>query len=166
MSNPYQDFQDDRFNDDDGFDSYDATDEAGIEYQTFGRQRQNKPWYWIVGCGCLAMMVLCCGICSGLAYFGLDQLQAEVQTELQNNPVVKEHIGEIQKVEMQWVETFENGDDDVYVMRLIGEKASGKVTVKLKDVGIDEHEEIESGTLVLDNGDEFELVPDEKADFN
>ena len=166
MSNPYQDFEDDRFGADDDYDSFDATNDAEIEYQSFGQPRQNKPWFWMAGCGCLVAMLLCCGICGGLASLGYQQIKDEVQTELQNNPVVEENIGEIQKLDVQWRETFADERDNYYVFKITGDKASGTVTVHLKDVGINEPEEIQGGTLVLESGEQFDLKPNDVDENN
>ena len=77
-----------------------------------------------------------------------------VQLELAGNPVIQEHIGEIETLKISWMATGE-AEDDALVFQIAGTKGKGRVTVVLDD----ETNSIRSGTLQMDTGEEYDLLP-------
>jgi len=109
----------------------------------------------------MVLATLCCGGLGFLAYFGLDMMSDEVESDLRDNPVIAEHIGSIQSFEMDWGGSFvEEEDEDTFVFRIRGSKASGIVTV-LCDTDSAEIAEVVSGTLQVDSGETYDLFPEE-----
>ena len=109
----------------------------------------------------MVLVTLCCGGLGFLAYFGLDMMAGEVESDLRDNPVIAEHIGSIQSFEMDWGGSFvEEEDEDTFVFRIRGSKASGIVTV-VCDTDDAEIAEVVSGTLQVDSGETYGLFPEE-----
>ncbi len=110
----------------------------------------------------LVLMTVCCGGVGLVSYFGLTLITDEVEGDLRDNPVIAEHIGSIQSFEMDWGGSFvEEEDDDTFVFRIRGSKASGIVTVVCEDTGNAEIAEVVSGTLQVDSGETYDLFPEE-----
>ncbi len=106
-----------------------------------------------------AFVLLCGGCCVGVVFFGLDQIGGEIEQDLADNPVIQEHIGDIQTFEMNKWESIQHADEDVYVFRVSGPKGSGTVEAECldNDAGI---YEVWSGELRMDSGEVYDLFPD------
>jgi len=104
----------------------------------------------------LFAVLLCCG---GL-WLGKRMFDDQVKAALQENPVVTEHIGTIQEAEMDLEGTGNAEGEDAFVFRLRGSKGSGVVTAEIVTVDGDT-EEVVSGTLRMDDGATYDLVPEE-----
>jgi hypothetical protein len=79
-----------------------------------------------LGLGCV---LLCCGGGAGLMYFGMNIMSAEIANQLQDNPVFREHIGEIETFEVNFAQSAAT-DDDVFVYDVQGNKGKGRVTAR------------------------------------
>lgn len=112
----------------------------------------------IVG-GAVVVALLCGGCCAGFGYWGFNRITTEVRDDLADNEVILEHVGAIESFEMLYPESFARSESEVFVFRVSGDKGSGKITAK-SVTGDDGLEYVESGTLVLDNGETYELIPD------
>ena len=109
----------------------------------------------------LVLVTLCCGGGGAVVYFGLNLIEEEVEGDLRDNPVIAEHIGSIQSFEMDWGGSFvEEEDDDTFVFRIRGSKASGIITVVCDNTGSAEISEVLSGTLQVDSGETYDLFPE------
>jgi len=107
--------------------------------------------------GLLLVGVLAVG---GFVYFGWGLFTDQVRAVLDANPVVQEHVGVVEELEFEFEATGEYEDPDVFVFRVSGPRGSGLVSAKLVSVDADT-EELQSGTLHLDSGEVFELLPEE-----
>jgi len=108
--------------------------------------------FGIAGFG-LLVMVGCCGF----FYWGWTLLKDQVQDALNRNAVIQQHVGEVERVELDFGATSEAGEEGVFVYRVYGAKGSGTVTAEF--VAVDgETQEIRSGTLELDSGETFDLL--------
>ena len=109
----------------------------------------------------MVFMTLCCGGVGLVSYFGLNLIADEVEGDLRDNPVIAEQIGTIQSFEMDWGGSFvEEEDEDTFVFRIRGSKASGIVTV-FCDTSDAEIASVVSGTLQVDSGETYDLFPEE-----
>ena len=64
-----------------------------------------------------------------MAKFGLDAVGTQVAEQVKNDPVIVEHIGNVESVDMEFIKTSqyqqETGDSDVMVFSIQGDKGSG-----------------------------------------
>ena len=127
------------------------------------RKRTSAGCIIVVVVGVLMVfMTLCCGGVGLISYFVLTLIGDEVEGDLRDNPVIAEHIGTIQSFELDWGGSFvEEEDDDTFVFRIRGSKASGIVTVFCDNTGNAEIVEVLSGTLQVDSGETYDLFPEE-----
>ena len=100
---------------------------------------------------------LCCG-CGGMLGIAASAYTAEaadVHDELLGNRVLKEHVGEIRKLEHQLSRTM-FADEDYYYLRVEASKASGTITVgDSMDLALQNLD----ATLRLDSGEVVRLTP-------
>lgn len=130
-----------------------------------GRRQTSSSGVWaliliiaavVLGGGTL----LCCG---GLVYFGLNMMSAEVETELRDNARLREHIGEIQELTMDFTRSLASDDDDVFVYNVRGTKGSGKLTVH-HITGNDGNEIVLAASLRLSDGRTIDLLEEEEEE--
>jgi len=93
----------------------------------------------IVG-GVFGVILLMCAGCLGLGFFALEGEHQETARKLsvnyRNDPKVKEHVGEIQKVEYNWSASMAREDDyDVYTVK--GDKGEAQFVVEAPESYID-----------------------------
>lgn len=104
------------------------------------------------------------------AQFGLSMYAGEVQRQLQGNPVIVEHIGEIESTSHSWTGTMEaaqqnQGSESQLAFEVTGSKASGTVYVVQDRSG--DGTGIKSAILKLPNGTELPIdVGGGDAEFN
>ena len=65
-------------------------------------KRSGSVWPWVLGIGGGFVLagVLCCGCIGAFGYIGVNQLSQFVKQQIENEPVIQEHIGEVQSVSM------------------------------------------------------------------
>jgi hypothetical protein len=65
-------------------------------------RRSSSPWPWILGIGggFLLAGLLCCGCIGVFGYIGWNQTNLWVKQQIEDDPVIREHIGEVQSVSM------------------------------------------------------------------
>ena len=115
-------------------------------------------WLWILlilggGFG----LLICCGGGGALVYFGLGVMGEEVADQLRDHPVIQEHLGGIDKIEVDFTASAARDDDDEFVFKVTGPKGSGTLIAKTvtNEAGNDE---VVSGSLRTAAGT-FEIVP-------
>ncbi len=138
-------------------------DDDGDEYLPRRRKRKQSGNSWlIVGviAGVVAGGFLVCGGACLLGFnFFLDETTRSVRAGLADNPVIREHIGEVQSFKMEKWASVMHDSDETYIFRIEGSLGSGTISA---DCWPDEegNDQAYSGELVLDNGGTFELFPD------
>lgn len=124
--------------------------------------RKSRWWLWLLLGGGGAIALLCCG-CVGLMMFGFNVIEQEVTAQLKSDPVVQEHLGEVQSVEFDFMQSIEEtqarggGDDESLVFHVKGTKGTGDV-IGRTETGPDGQERLTNGILRLPSGEEFELT--------
>jgi hypothetical protein len=113
----------------------------------------------LIGCsiaGVLGLLV-CCGGGAMMIPFGISILTSDYQQQLAGNPVIVEHIGEIESLEMSWSATFEEaqksdgqGSAAPIAFEVKGSKGSGTLLIQQDQSGGGGG--IKSATLVLPDG--------------
>lgn len=126
--------------------------------------KKSSAKFWLIGCGVTGLLgvFVCCGGGLLMTQFGMSMLAAQFQNQLEGNPVIVEHIGEIESMNMSWGETMkaaQSGDGQELAFAINGSKGSGTILVVQDKSG--DGSGIQSATLVLADGSRhpIELVP-------
>lgn len=115
-------------------------------------------WVWVLlGVGGIAG-VCCCGGGIAVAMLGMNIVTAEIGDLLRDNPKFREHIGELQEINVDYIASAAKDDDETFVYNVKGDKGSGVVTVK-HVTGDDGNEEIVEASLRLKDGQQVQIVP-------
>ena len=119
----------------------------------------SRWWLWLLLGGMGMLFCLCCGG-AALVYFGFNIIEQELTPQLENDPVVQEHIGEVQSVEFDFMKSIDEnetgGDAEALVFRVEGTKGSGHV-IGRSETGPDGVEHLTGGILRMPNGEEYQL---------
>jgi len=111
----------------------------------------------LLAIGITAFILLALAAIGGFAFWGWGVFADQAKEALNNNPVIQQHIGEVDEIELDFAATGEVEDEDVFVFRIEGSKGSGVVTAEFVSVDADT-EEIRSGTLQLSSGETYDLT--------
>ncbi|REJ94571.1 MAG: hypothetical protein DWQ34_05095 [Planctomycetota bacterium] len=118
-------------------------------------------------------MFVCCGVGVGAFFWmrsafedlsdfvddGMADFDQQVQTDIEDNPVIVEHIGRITHFESDFDLSIEEDYDEVWVFDVSGDRGSG--TLRAECITVDEWtESVPRAELTLDNGEVFQLFPD------
>jgi hypothetical protein len=80
-----------------------------------------------------------------------------VAQQVQDDPAIQEHVGDIQETNLNMMATGElaeeTGEQGVMVFDVTGSKGSGTIRARV------EGQDVTQATLVLPDGQEFELSP-------
>src|SRR5262245_36803407 len=85
--------------------------------------------YWLLALLGGACLIVCCGGVLMLLRMGFRITESEIKVLLQDNLTVKEEIGEIVSLEIDWPKSMAEEDGDVMVYRVRGTKGQGEMTV-------------------------------------
>lgn len=102
--------------------------------------------------------------CLGFGWFGVNMLNEMAKAELSNNPVIQEHIGQIDSCSINWVDTMEEREKEKNIERqnelwsfdLEGSKGKGLVRARMKQEG--DKFRLVDGSLELEDGRLFDLM--------
>lgn len=121
------------------------------------RQKSNV-WLWVLGIvGGLGLLgiLICCGSMFAFYRFGTGMLGEQVKNQLQGNPVVQEHVGNIESVDMNLAATAEEtqgGNRDVLVFDVQGSKSVAQLAARV------EGEKIVSAELIMPDGTRHDVA--------
>jgi hypothetical protein len=115
------------------------------------KPRSRRRFWIFVGVGVLLLVVLCCAGVIGLGFYGFNLIETEVRDLVRDDPVIVEHIGEIETFDVDFNASGDIKDDDTFVYQVKGTKGSGVLTVRhiTDDKG---DEVIQSAELRLPDG--------------
>ncbi len=125
---------------------------------------QRRPLQWsplkivltVLLCGG-GFLMLCGGGCGAIIFFGMNLLAKEIELELRDNPVLVEHIGQVQSFKIDWMASLAHPEADVWVFNVRGPKGSGQVTAESITMP-DGNERVTWATLRLPSGETIELI--------
>lgn len=125
---------------------------------TVPRRSSVGCWIWALLLGGGFLILVCGGGGVLLFRFGLQVLASQIEDELADNPIVLEHIGQIESLELDFGRSAAHEDADTFIYQVRGTKGSGRITVKhvTAEGG---GERILAGELRLPNGETFDLMP-------
>jgi hypothetical protein len=119
---------------------------------------KSNAWLWVL-LGIGGVLFLCCGGgVVGLAVFGMNIAAEEVSDQVRDNPKFREHIGELQSMETDWVATAAKNDDETFVYNARGDKGSGVLTVK-EETDDDWNSIVVEASLRLPDGTQVPIIP-------
>jgi len=124
------------------------------------RRSKSGCLLWAILLGAGLMLLLCCGGGALIMRFGMQIITTQVEDQLADNPILREHIGEIESFELDWTRSFADEDDDTFIYQVRGSKGEGRVTVK-HITDDDGNEEILEAELRLSSGEVVDLMPDQ-----
>jgi len=107
----------------------------------------------IIGGVVVVLMIAGCG---AIGFFGLKIFNDQVTEALNQNPVILEQIGEVEKLKMDFQSTGAAGAEE-FGYKIEGPLGKGKVIVELDTVDA-ETEEIISGKLTMEDGQTYDLM--------
>jgi hypothetical protein len=144
-----------------------STNPYSTSTQPTAPKKSNVLLYVLLGLGGAALLA-CCG-CGGAMYFvtqaGLSAAADQLKPQLQSDPVVQEHVGEINSLGMNIMATGNEaqknpkqpGDPDRIVFDIKGNKGSGQVVGEL-DQGAGQVR-LRNAELRMSTGEAFPLSP-------
>ena len=104
------------------------------------------------------LLLVCGGGCMGLLIFGMNISEQEIITQLRDNPKLREHIGEIQSLNIDLVASSAQDESEVFVYNVKGNKGSGTLTIH-EGTSDDFETLVEEATLRLPDGTQVQIVP-------
>ncbi len=121
-----------------------------------GSARKILLWVLILGgiFGTLGLLV-CCGVPGFFFYLGKSMIENSTRAAIEDHPRVVEHIGEIQSLKINLIETGNLGRDGVFALDILGSRGSGLVISETID---GDPSRVLAATLRLPDGREFELL--------
>ena len=141
-------------------------DDDAFARRTAEPEKSNKTCLilGLIGGGFVALMLLCGGCCFFGMQVGFDELETQVVSDLSGNPVVDEHLDNIESAELDFwksVEQQQTQGGDAWVFRVTGSKASGTLYVDGLEPG-NQFSTITAGELELDSGETYDLFGPEE----
>lgn len=103
--------------------------------------------------------LICLGCCGGLyAMFsvGMNEVAGDIEAQISGDPTLREHIGEIESLSVNLIESASYDDDETFVYDVRGSKGSGKLVVN-SITTFENGEDIQWAELQLDDGRTFTL---------
>ena len=122
----------------------------------------------------LLMFLVCCGGGVTMVYFGTSALGEAVISQVENDPAIVEHIGEVESCSLDFGATAkaaesaeQAGDQTPIAFEIKGSKGAGTLLL-MQEAG--NYEAFSSGTLVLPNDERIPLKalgkPDDSVDLD
>ena len=93
-----------------------------------------------------------------LGKWGLNIMDEQVKMDLRDNPVIVEHLGNLNTVDMDFTASAATGGEQTFVFNVVGTRGEGVLTAEVETVDGDT-ERVLSGTLRLASGESFDLFP-------
>ena len=116
---------------------------------------KKKGYLWVLWVAAGAGLLVILG--AAFVAWGWSLFSSQARAALNQNPVIRERIGEIREFHLNLSGTAEDSRVNVYVFDLAGPEGRGRVTATFETVDA-ENERLTSGVLKMSNGEEFELL--------
>lgn len=141
----------------------------GAPYRPISPEPPNRSGNWSKGCiiaavaafvGAVTCVVLLIGGGMWIASWGIDVVAQQVANDIENNPVIVQHIGLINSIEVDWTASMAEPGEDVFVFELSGSKGRGVLVAESKTIDVDT-ENVTWGRLKLPSGEQYDLFEDQ-----
>ena len=91
-----------------------------------------------------------------VGYFGLGVLAADIEIQLRDHPTIRQHIGEIEDLSVNFLKSSAVDDPDTFVYDIRGDRGAGELTIT--SVSDSEgNEDIFAAQLRLDSGEIIDI---------
>ena len=125
-------------------------------------RKGRPPWLIaVLTCGgCFVLLAIALAIGTGfLVRLGFGLFADAVADDLRDHPVITTHLGELEELEIDWMESMMEPGEDDFVFQARGSEGSG--TLRVTSLTLDDDtEDVVAGTLELESGETFDLFPD------
>ncbi|WP_372725529.1 hypothetical protein [Novipirellula sp.] len=126
---------------------------------------QSNTWKWVIGIilgVCVVGGLVCCGGAYFMFRMGQGMMADMITQEVAANPVIQEHIGEIQSAELNLAATGEAGQNEpgTLAFDIVGSKGSGVLEIKQDPSNNGNGISIRSAELVMPDGTRYEVISD------
>ena len=126
---------------------------------------KSNTWKWVIGIiagVCIVGGLVCCGGVYFMYSMGQGMMADMVKQEIGANPVIQEHIGEIQSANLNLAATTEAGQNEpgTLAFDLVGSKGSGVLEIKQDPNNHGNGLSIQSAELVMPDGTRHEVISD------
>ena len=121
-----------------------------------GALNSNKLLWILVAGVLIAVPLLCCGGMFLVGYLGLGVLAADIEIQLRDHPTIRQHIGEIEDLSVNFLKSSAIDDPDTFIYDIRGDKGAGELTI----TSISEwegNEDIVAAELRLESGAVIEI---------
>lgn len=137
--------------------SYPQSDADFQDPRLPGAPRSNPCLILVVVLGAAGLLcaALCCGAGVWIVGFGMSVVSADIENQLRDHPQIREHLGTIQSLKVDWPKSIAEEDYDTWTYDVRGDKGSGELIVV--SVSGDEGEILQSVTLRKSTGEVIEL---------
>jgi len=119
------------------------------------RSSGGSTLWFVLGGGGILLLLLCCGGGAGLLVTVRNMMTAEVKSQLRDNAKLREHVGELETVELDFAGSLAEDDDNTFKYNVRGSKGRGELTV----IESDDDETIVEATLRLPDGTKVPILP-------
>ncbi|TWU56548.1 hypothetical protein Poly51_24590 [Rubripirellula tenax] len=154
---------------------FDANPNAPGNSAAYGQTppKKSNAKFWLLGCGLTGLigMLVCCGGGLFVTQMGMSMMAGEFQKQLDGNPVIVEHIGDINSMSMSFSDTITaaqnaDGGSEELAFTIEGTKGSGVVMIQQDKSG--DGMTMSSATLVMADGQRYpiELAQSSGEEFN
>jgi hypothetical protein len=125
------------------------------------RPRKSKVSFVVWGCVGLGVVgiVAVAVIVWLFIHWGMGMFEEQVKMDLRDNPVVIEHLGRLDSLEVMWSASMAAPGTDEFVFRAEGTKGTGVIRAVCVTRSAD-REEVVSGTLEMSDGSDYDLFPE------
>ncbi|MHC4959907.1 MAG: hypothetical protein ACYTGN_16200 [Planctomycetota bacterium] len=110
---------------------------------------------WVVILGLVIAIVV--GVVA-LGSWGLDVIAEQVKLDIQDHPLILEHIGSIETIELDFTASAAQDDENAFVFNLKGSKGNGLLIAELETTDADT-EKVVAATLRVASGKVIDLFP-------
>ena len=131
------------------------------------RQRKSRIWLWVlltIGLLVLLGVLVCCGGGYFAIRAGGDKVANDVKVQLRGNPVIQEHVGDIQEIKLDAMASIEEGQNTPGSMtfEVVGSKSEARLVIK-REPG---EEEITFAELIMPDETRHQVIPSEETEFD
>lgn len=133
-----------------------------VPYQPAPVEGRGRGWMKLLGCGGCALLAVVALLGGGalLVIMGFEMLEEQVADDLREHPVILEHLGRLDELEIDLGASMAAPGENDWVFEARGAQGTGRLMVTTVTVDA-EHEDVVAGRLQLPSGEMVELFPTE-----
>ncbi|TWT79380.1 hypothetical protein CA13_07800 [Planctomycetes bacterium CA13] len=131
--------------------------------------KKRNVWVWVLGTlGVLGVVgaLVCCGGSYFMFQFGQNMMGDQIKKQVGDDPIIVEHIGEIESAKMSFTETASAADGqkpDPIAFDVVGDKGSAVLVIRPDNNAPGQPFSFRSAELILPDGSRHQLVSGDDA---